>query len=306
MSSAPHRLNIVVSLPVESSDYQRAEAMAAQNASHQYGFNVTVIYAESDALVQSQQLLSLIHSSTATRPDVIMLEPVGTGMVRVAQEAVKAGIGWVVLNREVDYIDELRGAAHVPVFTVTTNHSETGRIQGRQINALLPDGGTVVYLQGPNTNPVSKVRADGVLETKAPHIQLRMLNGHWLESTAADAVSSWLGLSTSRDLHLRVVAAQNDFMAMGARKAFAQLADKYNRKDWLDIRYIGCDGLEDYGSRWAASGQLAATILCPPLSPIAMEILAKEVAHGVHSPACVFTDPVSYPALEQLRPKGSA
>jgi ribose transport system substrate-binding protein len=301
MSSMPsHPLNIVISLPTEESDYQQAEAKAAKDAAHRYGFNITVIFAEGDALTQSQQLLSIIHSSTVSRPDVIMLEPVGTGMVRVAQEAVKAGIGWVILNREVDYMDELRAMGHVPAFAVTTNHLETGRIQGRQLNALLPEGGSVIYLQGPNTNPVSQVRATGMMETKHPHIQVRTLNGHWLETTAAEAVSAWLRLPTSRDLHLRVVAAQNDFMAMGARKAFVQLADQYNRKDWLEIQYLGCDGLENYGSRWAASGQLAATIVCPPLSPIAMEILAKEVIQGVRAPACIVTAPISYPALGQL------
>src|SRR5271157_352955 len=143
------RPSLVISLHNETSDYQRAEAAAAQVAAQKHGFDVTVIYAEGNALKQVDQLLKFVGAPEGSRPSAIMLEPVGTAMVRVAREAVKAGIGWIVLNRQVDYIVELRAGARAPVFAVTTNHAQTGRIQGRQLNALLPRGGSVVYLQGP-------------------------------------------------------------------------------------------------------------------------------------------------------------
>jgi len=162
MSSSP--LRIVVSLTAEDSAYQRAEARAAQIAAQKHGFNIEITYAQGDAIVQSDHLLNLIHSSADTRPDVIMLEPVGTGMVRVAREAARIGIGWIVLNREVDYVPELRASTRAPVFAVTTNHAETGRIQGRQLNALLPNGGSVIYLQGPTGHPVVQARERGMLE----------------------------------------------------------------------------------------------------------------------------------------------
>lgn len=36
------------------------------------------------------------------------MESVGTGMNQVAKAVVEAGIGWGIINREVDYIPELR------------------------------------------------------------------------------------------------------------------------------------------------------------------------------------------------------
>ena len=292
------RLRILLSLTAEDSVYQQAEAQAAKNAAGKHGFDVEPTYAKGDAIAQSDQLLRVIQSSK-NRPDVIMLEPVGTGMVRVAQEAVKAGIGWVVVNREVDYVSDLRRTARAPVFAVTTNHVETGRIQGRQLNALLPDGGFVLYLQGPTGHPVVESRQAGMLETKSPLIEIRSLQGQWQESVACDVVASWLQLPASRTLRSMVVAAQNDFMAMGARKAFSQ-PGKQPASQTPAVKYIGCDGLEEHGCRWVQSGLLDATVRCPSLTGIAMDLLAKEVRSGVASQPVTLADPVSYPPLERL------
>jgi ABC-type sugar transport system substrate-binding protein len=294
-----HRYSAILSLTNKDSDYQTAEAKAAEKTARKHGFDLRILYAEGDAINQSQQLLTLIQSHQLSRPDAILLEPVGTGMINVARAAVKAGVAWVVLNREVDYMHELRAEATKPVFTVTTNHVETGRILGRQMNSLLPNGGTVLYLQGPASSEAAKQRAAGTKETKHDDIQLRSLNGHWLEKTAYDAVTTWLKLPTSRDIRIDVVAAQNDFMAMGARRAFTQLMDIYHRKDWGEILYLGCDGLEGYGHKWAQDGQLSATIVCPTLSDLAIDLLAKSALQGGQPPALTLTEPRSFPAIAQ-------
>ena len=69
-----------------------------------------------------------------------------------------AGIGWVILNREAEYIPELRRLGTAPSFAVSSNHLEIGRIQGLQMAALLPKGGNVIYIQGPSDNPAAKQR----------------------------------------------------------------------------------------------------------------------------------------------------
>lgn len=295
-------LKIVVSLHSVSSVYQQAEARAAQTAAQQCGFRVNIIYADGDAITQSEQLLKLIYSSGEARPDVIILEPIGTGMIRVAQEAAKTGVGWIVLNREVAYIAELRGSSRAPMFAVTTDHVETGRIQGRQLNALLPCGGMVVYLQGPAGHPVVQARTEGMMETKDPMIKVRRLQGHWEESTASAAMTSWLRLPTSGEVRPLVVAAQNDFMALGARKAVSQAAGQASQEGPDKIRYIGCDGLEEHGRRWTYGGLLDATIICPALSALAIEVLAKELQQGVPAPPLTLAEPVSFPTLSQLQP----
>jgi len=295
-------LKIVVSLHVASSVYQQAEARAAQVAGQRHGYRVSVIFAEGDAVTQSEQLLKLIYSADDARPDVIILEPIGTGMIRVAQEAAKAGVGWIVLNREVAYIAELRGSSRAPMFAVTTDHIETGRIQGRQLNALLPNGGTVVYLEGPSGHPVVQARKEGMLATKNPQIKIRPLHGQWQESVASEVMASWLRVPASREQCPRVVAAQNDFMAMGARKAFRQIAGQTSQEGADKVRYIGCDGLEEHGRRWTCGGLLDATIVCPPLSALAIEVLARELQQGVPAQPLTLAEPVSFPSLNQLQP----
>ena len=45
------------------------------------------------------------------------------------------------MNRDADYVTDLRRQHQVPVFAITSDHEEIGRIQGRQLGKLLPQGG---------------------------------------------------------------------------------------------------------------------------------------------------------------------
>jgi ribose transport system substrate-binding protein len=144
------KLNFVVSLTTNDNDYQIEQAVAAENAARQLGVNVEIIYADNDAIVQSSQLLKIIQSSSTAHPDGIIFEPVGgTGFPQVAGAAAAVGMGWVILNRDVEYLAELRKAYRVPLFAVTSDHLEVGRIQGRQLAEILPEGGSVLCVQGP-------------------------------------------------------------------------------------------------------------------------------------------------------------
>src|SRR5579871_110032 len=147
------RLRVLVSLTTIENGYQREQSIAAQDAARKLDIDVEIIYANNDIITQSQQLLDVVQTSPASRPDAIVFEPVsGTGLPRVAEAAVAAGIGWVVLNCDVDYLEQLRKNLNVPAFAVTRDHLEIGRIQGRQFGALLPQGGSVLYIQGPVTS----------------------------------------------------------------------------------------------------------------------------------------------------------
>src|SRR4029077_15138308 len=130
-----------------------------------------IVFAESDAITQSTQILKAIQSDENQRPDGVVFEPVGgTGRRQVARAAASAGIGWAVLNRDASYITELRKSSSAPFFGVTSDHLEIGRIQGRQFAALLPHGGSILYIQGPAENPAAKERTVGMQETKPSNI----------------------------------------------------------------------------------------------------------------------------------------
>src|SRR5262249_37502859 len=124
------QLDFVLSLTNAENDYQLEQVTAAEEAATRLGVQLRGMNANNDAIDQSQPLLEIIQSHADSHPDGIIFEPVGgTALPQVARAAAVAGIGWVVLNREVDYIADLRTAYNVPAFTLTTDHEEVGRIQ---------------------------------------------------------------------------------------------------------------------------------------------------------------------------------
>src|SRR5881227_1400787 len=159
------KLRFLVSLTTDDNDYQIEQAQSAEEAARKFGVELQVIYAENDAITQSTQLLKAIQAEQSHRPDAIIFEPVGgTALPQVARAAASAGVGWAVLNRDAAYIPELRKSSSAPVFGVSSNHLEIGRIQGRQFAALLPHGGAILYIQGPAENSAAKERALGMQE----------------------------------------------------------------------------------------------------------------------------------------------
>ncbi len=297
------KLNILVSLTTRDNDYQQEQANSAEQAARRLGVDVRIIYAENDSIIQSQQLLNAIQSA-GPHPDAIILEPAGgTALPQVARAAGTAGIAWVVLNRDVDYVADLRRTYNVPIFSITSDHEEVGRIQGKQIGALLPKGGSVLYIQGPTESLAAKQRSAGMYETKPVDVQVKAMRGHWTEESAYRTVSSWLRLTTSQEARIDLVAAQDDSMAIGARKAFQDHTQGSSRDRWLGLPFIGCDGVPKTGQSWVRSGLLTATVVIPPNTGQAIEMLVKSFRGDFSAPERSLTTPTFFPSIEALAAK---
>jgi ribose transport system substrate-binding protein len=296
------KLKFLVSLMTNENDYQLEQAHSAELAATKLGVDIDIIYAENDAITQSTQLLKVIQAAK-DRPDAIVFEPVGgTALPQVAQAAIKAGIGWAVLNRDASYIRELRQTSKVPIFGVSSDQVEVGRISGRQCAALLPRGGSILYIEGPSQSIVSREREMGMQEIKPANIHVSVLRGQWTEESARKAVGSWLKLSTSQKATIDLVVAQNDAMAIGARKAFQELVNEIERERWLALPFLGCDGVPKTGQSWVRSGLLTATICTPPNTGQAMEMFVDAIQNKKALPERAFTVVSSIPAVESLRP----
>jgi ribose transport system substrate-binding protein len=294
------KLSFLVSLTNNDNDYQQEQATAAEKTARRLGVDVKIIHANNDALAQSQQLLHYVQDASVTRPDAIMFEPAGgTAFPQVARAAVAAGIGWVVLNYEVDYILELRRSYKVPIFSISSNHEEVGKIQGKQFAALLPNGGTILYIEGPANSAAAKERTLGMNRTKPANIHVKTMRANWTEDSAYRTVSSWLRLSTSQESRIDLVAAQDDSMAMGARKAFGEIAMS-DRARWMKIPFTGCDGMPKTGQAWVRNGTLAATIFIRQNTDLAIEMLVDALSKGSSLPEHKVTDPESVPSLADL------
>lgn len=298
------KLKFLVSLHTKDNDFQIAQACAAEEAAKRFGVDAEIMFADNNAVNQSTQLLKAIQNRPEHQPAAIVLEPVSsTALPQVARAASAAGIAWVVLNRTPEYMPELYKSAAAPAFTVSSDHAEIGRIQGKQFGALLPRGGSILHIEGPSQSSSAQKRTAGMLETKPSNTQVVTLKGRWTEQSAEQAVNNWLKLATSQKTVIDLVGAQDDAMAMGARKAFEKILNEEERTRWLSLPFTGCDGQPKTGQAWVRQGWLAATIYLPPLAGTAIEILAKALRDGTRPPERTLTASFSVPNLDALAPR---
>jgi ribose transport system substrate-binding protein len=297
------KLRILVSLTTNDNDYQIEQAQSAEQMARRLGVEIQIVYADNDAITQSTQILKAIQADEKQRPAAVVFEPVGgTALPQVARAAASAGVGWAVLNRDANYIPELRKSSSAPFFGVSSDHLEIGRIQGRQFAALLPHGGSILYIQGPAENSAAKERTMGMQETKPSNIHCILLRAQWTEESSQRAVRSWLKLSTSQKATIDLIGAQDDSMAMGARKAFEELPNESEQERWLKLPFTGCDGLPKTGEAWVRSGILAATVFVPPNTGQAIQMLVDAIQNGKKAPERALTVPISIPSLQELKP----
>jgi ribose transport system substrate-binding protein len=298
------KLRFLVSLTTDDNDYQMEQAQSAEQAARKLGVDAQIIYADNDAITQSTQILKALQSDENQRPDAVIFEPVGgTALPQVARAAASAGVGWAVLNREANYLPELRKTSSAPMISVSSDHLEIGRIQGRQFAILLPHGGAILYIQGPAENSAAKERTDGMMETKPSNIRVSLLRAQWTEESSQRSVRSWLKLSTSQRAAIDLIGAQDDAMAIGARKAFQELPLEADQERWLKLPFTGCDGLPKTGQSWVRSGILAASVFVPPNAGQALEMLCQAMQQGKKLPESALTVPVSIPPLSELKPR---
>jgi ABC-type sugar transport system substrate-binding protein len=268
---AGSRPRVFLGLLSAEQEFQKLQAREARTAAEAAGFDLEIVYAEDTAVIQIQQLYKAIHRPPEERPAAIVVETVvGEGLERVARNAAGAGIGWILINRNVPYLDALRAQyPALPISMVSTDQVEVGRIQARQLRALLPASrGEILYLQGPPDTSAAQDRLRGAQEDcRAP---------------------SWSCASSTG-------AGQNDAMAVGAARALA------GSPELAKLPITGCDGLPDGGVRLVDEGKLAATVVTPPNTGPAIRLLAQALAVRLPPARSVLIQPESYPSEASLR-----
>jgi len=296
---------IVVSLPEGDNEYQRLQASDAQATAARLGLGIEVLYAENNAVLQIQQLFKAIHAPDP--PRAVVVEPVAVeGMERVAHKAASIGIGTAILNCTVDYLERLRAEfPSLPIFAVGSDQTEIGRLQGRQIQALLPSGGNVLYIQGPPSTPVVAERLRGTERSlEGSPIRIVVIDARWSEDSAEKAVRGWLRLKTSESVRIDLVAGQDDSIARGARRAFEDSGEMAGPSS--DVPFLGIDGVPSVGQKLVASGQLAATIVMPSNTGPALESLARWLRSGTLPPLSVRIPVASFPSEAELRARAAS
>jgi ABC-type sugar transport system substrate-binding protein len=103
---------------------------------------------------------------------------------------------------------------------------------------------------------------------------------------------------------MQAVCAQDDSMALGARKAFEECSELHDQLQKMP--FLGCDGLPKTGQEWVRRKLLTATIFVPPNADLAIEMMVKSIATGTLPLERTFTLAKSFPAVEALAQKSTA
>jgi ribose transport system substrate-binding protein len=292
-------MRVLVSLPESANEFQVLQTSEARAAATRLQLDVEILHAENNGILQIQQLFQALR--TEPRPRGIAIEPVGlTGLDSVVQKAAAAGVGVAVLNCTFDALSQLREQFPRPaLFTVASDQGEIGQLQGRQARALLPGGGTILYIHGPHASVAARERFAGFEQVvKGEGYRVIMVDSQWSEDSAEQAVRSWLRLKTSEAARVDLVAAQDDSMARGALRAIKAVPEA--TASWPRLAVLGIDGVPTVGQRLVDQGDLTGTIVMPSNTGPALEHLARWLRSGARPSAAVRLPVAPYPEIAEM------
>jgi ABC-type sugar transport system substrate-binding protein len=292
----PEMPRVLVSLFDEGQEYQALQGSEARAVAQKVGLEAEVVFARRDSAVQLQQIEQAIQAPDERRPRAVIVQAISVPWVEpAARTALQAGIGWVSLDPAMYLAPLQRAHPGKLVAMLTADGREMGRFQARISRALLRRGGGIVCLEGPALSPPVVERREGMREElRGSGIEVvKTLYGDWSEASGEKAVALWLRLGRAERPAL--IAAQNDAMAVGARKAIQAW-----KAEWMDVPITGCDGLPEGGQRLVRQGILAATVVQPTTTGAAMHLVARALRGEQVAPSTILP-PHAFPSIEELR-----
>ena len=286
-------------------EYQDLQRRDALEHAHYHRISVAEYSAQNDPETQVGQIRRALAQPPSERPYAILVHPVrDSRLIAVAREAASQGVGWVILNRDADYLHDLRQKfPELLLFCVKPDQHQVGRIQGRQFKRLLPEGGELFYIQGPLLVSTAEARFAGVQEElRGSPIKLVTFRADWTSEGGEQALRSWIQTVEAADLPKCLVGAQNDNMAVGAKQALASEAEARGQPAIARVHVTGCDGLPGFGQRLVRERTLAATVVIPPTAGRAVDQVGAALGGAAQPPEELVLGVSSFPPLEDLEP----
>jgi ABC-type sugar transport system substrate-binding protein len=292
----------VALLLVEHSDFQEQLRRDAEDAAVRARLGLDTYFTGLDFASQLKQISELIHNPTP--PAAIVVLPVrDQGLARSARTAVKAGISFVFLTRTDDEIAEIqRDATQGAVAAlVCPDEVETGRIQGHQYRAVLPNGGKILYVQGSARSLTARSREQGMQDAiQGAPIEVTSIAPGWSTEEAYKGVYDRLKLLGTIHGRIDLIGCQTDQIAVGALKALDQVAVDLRQPDIANVPVAGCDATAELGQRLVKNGRLVASVSLPRCAGSAVEAIARHLS-GAPMPATTYFKGTSFPPLEQVK-----
>lgn len=303
---------------INDGEYQLSLKRAAEKAARQFGFDLRVFFADDNPKKQQDDMFNAAFGKNdIDRPHAIIASLAKYGMHAdaVMQAAAERGTHVIYVNHVSPKLAEMQqrflGAnKKALVAFVGPDQYKAGCIQGEQLLRLMPQGGEVLYITGPNQAFAAAERKRGIMEiienAKKSGTQFKITEreGDWkLETAKTQTLNglNWLRYS-SGDIKLCVVA-QSDPMGKGAHEALIELdrqlgssgsesdRERQKRLNLTKVPVLGIDGLE-YGMRWVNEGILQGTVAMQSCTSEALELIDRFDREG--KGGNIFLNPVPY------------
>jgi ABC-type sugar transport system substrate-binding protein len=293
----------------QADEYHRRLAEEAQEAARQHGVAVQVYDAGDTGAKQGQDLVRFAGENPGKRLCALVVPfadaiPEGTAVqddatYRLARRLLQKGVGWVMLNHgRADLVTALRAEfPALPLALVAIDNLEFGRIQARLLRGLVEAGAKVLCVRGNPFDSGSQERSAGLKEgLRGAGIDIEEVDGRWDATIAEAEVRRWIASPLRHQAPLHAVVAQDDIMAIAARRALDRAVQETGRADLEGIPVIGGDGLPGMGRRWVDEGKLTATVSVTLPGRTAVELLWRHWKDSAPLPAVTRLAPTPYPA----------
>jgi galactofuranose transport system substrate-binding protein len=264
------------------SEWRTADTISVQNAFlEDPTFNL--IY--SDAQQKQENQIKALRSFIQRKVNCIVFTAlVETGYGPVLQEAKKAGIPVIMIDRDVAKEDR-----HLRLTIMGSDFIKEGEKAGNWLADYLKKIGkdsdtvNIVELQGTTGSAPAIERKTGFANVMAKHSNWKLIRsqtGNFTSSEGKAVMEAFL----KADQNIDVLYAHNDQMALGAIQAIKEAGLKPGK----DIIIVGVDAVKGAFEAMVA-GEMNASIECSPLlGPQAVQAV-RDLRDGKKLPARIYT-----------------
>lgn len=280
----------------EVNHFQLLQEEVALSEGRRLGIDVEIAFAP--GFDQLRILKKRLFDATLPPLDAVLTEPANTSTMDLVLRELKGRLGLVILSAWGPSIEAAapQWGPSLPLGTVGTDHTRVGEIQGQQVSALLPGGGRVLCIAGPLRSSAAQQRLVGLKSRLGAGIRVEETSaGQWTEPDGIVAFNDWYRVAKAHDPVVQVVAAGNDELALGARRACEALPHAGHREALLKSRFLGVDACPTFGQRLVADGQLAASVFTPANTGLALGHLDRFWTRGTPVPLRSFTEARPWP-----------
>jgi ABC-type sugar transport system substrate-binding protein len=281
----------------EVNHFQLLQEDAALSEGRRLGFDVEVAFAP--GFDQLRALKRRLSDTAAGTVDAVVSEPANNATMDLMLADLKGRFGFMILSAWGPSIEQAHAGwgAGLPMGSVGTDHVRVGEIQGRQVKALLPQAGRVLYVAGPLRSSAAQQRLDGMRSQLGADVRVEEISaGQWTESDGIVAFNDWYRVAKARDPVVPVVAAGNDELALGARRGCEALPNTQHRDALLQARFLGVDACPTFGQKLIADKLLHASVLTPANTGLALGHLHRFWTSGTPVPLRSFTEAKPWPS----------